>query len=90
MNREFWDYVFLNAPYSDKITVPEEKMTILRESFRYWYPLDLRGSAKDLVKNHLTMCLFNHAAIWKDEPNMWPRSFFVNGYMLVDGEKMSK
>ncbi|EAS06110.2 cytoplasmic leucyl-tRNA synthetase (macronuclear) [Tetrahymena thermophila SB210] len=90
MNREFWDYVFLNAPYSDKIKVEEEKIKQLRESFRYWYPLDLRGSAKDLVKNHLTMCIFNHAAIWKDEPNMWPRSFFVNGYMLVDGEKMSK
>ena len=30
----------------------------------YWYPLDLRCSGKDLIKNHLTMSLFNHAAIW--------------------------
>jgi len=36
------------------------------------------------------MSLFNHAAIWKDQPEKWPRAFFVNGYMMVDGEKMSK
>ncbi len=35
------------------------------------------------------MSLFNHAAIWEDD-KMWPRSYFVNGYMLVDGKKMSK
>lgn len=89
-NREFWDYVFLNGEYSDKITIPEEKCKILKESFNYWYPLDLRVSAKDLVKNHLTMALFNHAAIWKGQPEMMPRSYFVNGYMLVEGKKMSK
>jgi len=35
------------------------------------------------------MALFNHAAIW-DDSNMWPRSYFMNGYVLVNGEKMSK
>ena len=28
---------------------------------------------KDLIGNHLTMALYNHAAIWKDRPDMWPR-----------------
>ena len=55
----------------------------------YWYPLDLRCSAKDLIKNHLTMALFNHAAIWDDE-KFWPRSYYCNGYINVEGEKMSK
>jgi leucyl-tRNA synthetase len=36
----------------------------MRGEFNYWYPLDLRVSAKDLVKNHLTMALFNHAVIY--------------------------
>ena len=36
------------------------------------------------------MCLFNHAAIWDKEDNLWPRSYFVNGYMLINGKKMSK
>lgn len=35
------------------------------------------------------MALFNHAAIWQD-PKYWPRSFFCNGYIMVNGEKMSK
>ncbi len=70
--------------------VPLYKLQKLRESFLYWYPMDLRCSAKDLIKNHLTMCLFNHAAIWEDEPDKWPRGFYCNGYILVDGDKMSK
>ncbi|EGR26946.1 leucyl-tRNA synthetase, putative [Ichthyophthirius multifiliis] len=90
LNREFWDYIFLNCQYNQQIKVNEDKCIQIRNSFQYWYPLDLRASAKDLVKNHLTMSLFNHAAIWDQQPHMWPRSYFVNGYMLVDGKKMSK
>ncbi len=62
----------------------------MKNEFKYWYPLDLRCSGKDLIKNHLTMSLFNHAAIWKDQQKNWPKSFFCNGYILVDGVKMSK
>lgn len=32
----------------------------------YWYGVDLRCSGKDLIPNHLTMSLYNHAAVWKD------------------------
>lgn len=35
------------------------------------------------------MALFNHAAIW-DDPKYWPRGYFCNGYINVEGEKMSK
>ena len=65
-------------------------MKVLRESFLYWYPMDLRCSGKDLIKNHLTMSLFNHAAIWEDQPDKWPRGFYCNGFINVDNEKMSK
>ena len=30
--------------------------------------MDLRVSGKDLIGNHLTMSLYNHAAIWHDQP----------------------
>jgi leucyl-tRNA synthetase len=33
---------------------------------------------------------YNHAAIWADEPEMWPRAMFTNGFVKVDNEKMSK
>lgn len=62
----------------------------MRNEFNYWYPMDLRCSGKDLIKNHLTMALFNHAAVWRNQPAKWPRSYFCNGYVNVDGEKMSK
>lgn len=36
------------------------------------------------------MSLFNHAAIWDNDKSKWPRSFYCNGWILVDGKKMSK
>ena len=45
--------------------------------------MNLRVSAKDLIRNHLTMSLYNHAAIWKDRPELWPRSYFTNGHVQV-------
>ena len=52
--------------------------------------MDMRVSGKDLIPNHLTMSLYNHAAVWKDAPGMWPLSIFCNGHVQVDAEKMSK
>jgi leucyl-tRNA synthetase len=52
--------------------------------------MDLRCSGKDLIRNHLTMSLYNHAAVWNNDPKFMPRGFFCNGYVLVDGDKMSK
>ena len=45
--------------------------------------MDLRVSAKDLIGNHLTMALYNHAAVWKDRPEMWPRRYDCNGGRAV-------
>ena len=70
--------------------VPAETLTKMRDEFRYWYPMDLRVSAKDLIPNHLTMALYNHAAIWDDEPELWPKGYYTNGHIMVDAEKMSK
>lgn len=35
------------------------------------------------------MALFNHAAIWDDEA-FWPRGYYCNGYIMVEGDKMAK
>jgi valyl-tRNA synthetase len=50
----------------------------------------MRVSGKDLIKNHLTMSLYNHAAIFNGRSDRMPQSFYTNGHVLVDGEKMSK
>lgn len=60
---DFWNHIFLGEEYKSN-KVSQYKLDQMRNSFLYWYPLDLRCSAKDLIKNHLTMALFNHAAIW--------------------------
>lgn len=86
-----WNYVFLHKPYPQGSKVEESKLAAMRHEFEFWYPLDSRCSAKDLIKNHLTMSLYNHAAIWDEQGTaMMPRSIFCNGYMCVDGIKMSK
>ena len=95
---EVFDYIFLQQPLPPQSqsaaagpsALSAETLDRLRREFEYWYPLDLRVSAKDLIPNHLTMCLYNHAEIWKDRPEMWPRGIYCNGHIMVDAEKMSK
>jgi len=60
----------------------------LRTEFTYWYPVDMRSSAKDLVQHHLTFYIYHHVALFPEK--MWPRGMSVNGYVNVAGEKMSK
>lgn len=86
---EAWDYIFKKGAYPADCKISEEKLKKLRYEFEYWYPMDLRCSGKDLIRNHLTMSLYNHAAIWEDQ-KMMPRSFYCNGYVQVNGKKMSK
>ena len=82
---EVFDYIFLRQPLpaSSSSALSAETLDRLRREFEYWYPMDLRVSAKDLIPNHLTMCLYNHAEIWKDRPEMWPRGIYCNGHIMV-------
>lgn len=88
---DIWDYIFLNADMDmtkfDKNIM--ELLNRMKTEFNYWYPLDLRASGKDLISNHLSMALLNHQAIWEDN-KYFPREYHVNGYLLLNGEKMSK
>jgi leucyl-tRNA synthetase len=90
LNDEVFDCIFLNQPYPADCAISEDRVLAMRAEFEYWYPMDLRVSAKDLIPNHLTMCLYNHVEIWKDRPDLWPRGIYCNGHIMVDAEKMSK
>ncbi len=89
---EFWDYVLLGRGDPRKVSnetgISLGILEELRREFDYWYPLDSRHSGRDLVPNHLTFFLFNHAAIFPKEK--WPRQIVVNGFVLLEGKKMSK
>jgi leucyl-tRNA synthetase len=69
MTAEVWDYIFFKEASLPKTTISQEKLNILKKEFNFWYPVDLRVSGKDLVPNHLTYFLYNHVAIWPNEPN---------------------
>ncbi|KAK2170434.1 hypothetical protein LSH36_3g30089 [Paralvinella palmiformis] len=85
-----WDYIFYkNAPFP-KTSIPRSSLDRLKHEFEYWYPVDLRVSGKDLVPNHLTYFLYNHAAIWPSDSSKWPTGIRANGHLLLNSEKMSK
>ena len=86
---QVWNYIFLGKEYPEGCAISQENLDKLRHEFEYWYPMDLFCSGKDLIKNHLTMTIYNHAAIW-DNPEMLPRSIFCNGYMLLNEKPMAK
>ena len=91
LTEEVFDYIFLGKELDfSKTKIPEKVLKEMRNSFTYWYPMDLRCSGKDLIGNHLTMSLYNHAVVWDKNPDYMTRGYFCNGYILVDGEKMSK
>ena len=86
LNRAFFDKVLLDKD-SGEITVPEDKVKEIQDEFNYWYPLDWRLSAKDLVGNHLSFLMFHHSAIYPEDK--WPRGTVVFGMGLLEGNKMS-
>lgn len=90
MTDAVFDYIFLRKSYPSDCMIAEDLLRQMKDEFEYWYPMDLRVSGKDLISNHLTFSLYNHAEIWKDRPEMWPRGFYCNGHIMVDAEKMSK
>ena len=86
LNRAFFDKVYLNKD-SDDITVAPEVVKEIQDEFNYWYPLDWRLSAKDLVGNHLSFLMFHHSAIFPEDK--WPKGTVVFGMGLLEGNKMS-
>ncbi|EAU87569.1 leucine-tRNA ligase [Coprinopsis cinerea okayama7 len=88
MTDEIWEYIFCNGPFPSPSPIPKEKVDALKHEYEYFYPFDIRSSAKDLVPNHLTFALYNHAALFPEDK--WPLSMRTNGHLMLNGKKMSK
>ncbi len=88
---EVFDYIFYGRGNQEKIAaqsqIRSKILDEMRSEFLYWYPVDLRVSAKELLPNHLTFFLFQHVALF---PNHLPRGVGVNGMLSIEGKKMSK
>jgi len=89
---EVLDYVFRGEGDPELIArsvgLDPETLKRMRREFEYWYPVDIRFSAKDLVPNHLTFFVFQHVALF--DRSKWPRGVSVNGIVRVEGEEMHK
>jgi len=90
MTPEVWDYVFLQTSTVPQTKIKKDILEKMKREFSFWYPVDLRVSGKDLVPNHLTYYLYNHTAIWPEQPDKWPKGVRANGHLLLNSEKMSK
>jgi leucyl-tRNA synthetase len=92
VTEDVFDFIYKDIGSSSEVAtktgIPEETVNEMKHEFEYWYPFDLRHSAKDLVQNHLTFAMFNHVAIF--DRKYWPKGFGVNGYITVKEVKMSK
>lgn len=88
---EIFDSIFLNKDITSlksELNDYLEDIIKMKKEFMYWYPVDVRCSGKDLIGNHLVMCLINHAFIWGDK--YLPKQFVINGYLKLNNEKMAK
>lgn len=88
---EFFDYVLLgigdSKSLADQLDIEKQKLEEMREQVDYWYPLDYRLSANELIANHLTFHIFHHVALFNAD--MWPRGIVSFGMALLEGKKMS-
>ena len=86
LDDSFFDEVFLDlGKYSGNVKDP--LFEDIKHEFNYWYPLDWRLSAKDLVGNHLSFHMFHHSAIFPEYK--WPNGIVVFGMGRLEGNKMS-
>jgi len=92
LTKEVFDCVFYGKGNAKDVAaasgIDAEVLDEMREEFLYWYPVDLRVSAKELVPNHLTFFLFQHVALFP--PEQWPKAIGVNGMLMIEGRQMHK
>ena len=92
LTKEVFNYVFYEKGNIKEVAsqsgMKAEILEEMRKEFLYWYPVDLRVSAKELVPNHLTFFIFQHAALFP--PQHWPKAIGVNGMLMIEGKQMHK
>ena len=88
---EVFDYVFLGRGKAAKVAqttgIDQQMLEGMRREFDYWYPMDYRMSANELIPNHLTFHIFHHAVIFP--PERCPRGIVSFGMAVLEGAKMS-
>ncbi|MBI5332687.1 MAG: leucine--tRNA ligase [Candidatus Aenigmarchaeota archaeon] len=89
---DVFDFVFAGKGAIESVAkksgLDETTLKEMKNEFEYFYPVDIRMSAKELVQNHLIFYIYHHVALFKEQH--WPKAISINGYVNVHGQKMSK
>lgn len=92
LTKGVFDYIFYGKGNTKEIAsetgIKAEILEDMRKEFSYWYPVDLRVSAKELVPNHLTFFIFQHVALFPQ--TQWPKAIGVNGMLMIEGQQMHR
>ncbi|CED82372.1 leucine-trna ligase [Phaffia rhodozyma] len=88
MTDEAWEYVLGSGSFPASSNISQETFDKLKREFQYFYPMDVRSSGKDLIPNHLTFCIYVHAALFPE--HHWPQAMRANGHLMLNGKKMAK
>ncbi|MEW6593034.1 MAG: leucine--tRNA ligase [Candidatus Hadarchaeota archaeon] len=90
LNDSVFDYIFHGkgdvGSISSSTGIDRKKLEGMRLEYEYWYPLDYRMSAYELIHNHLTFHVFHHVQLL---PDRCPRGIVNFGMVFMEGEKMS-
>jgi len=92
LTKEVFNYIFHGKGNMEEVAsksgMNTDILEEMRKEFLYWYPVDLRVSAKELVPNHLTFFIFQHVALFLQQH--WPKAVGVNGMLMIEGKQMHK
>ncbi|MEW6592371.1 MAG: leucine--tRNA ligase [Candidatus Hadarchaeota archaeon] len=90
LNDSVFDYIFSGkgdaGGISSSTGINRKKLEEMKKEFDYWYPLDYRMSAYELIHNHLTFHVFHHVQLL---PDKCPKGIVNFGMVFQEGEKMS-
>src|SRR5947199_2568921 len=88
----FFNFTLLGEGVVDGVAeetgIPKRILSAIRTEFEYFYPVDMRHSARELVSNHLSFYIFHHSTLFPER--QWPKGIVANGFVLMEGAKMSK
>jgi len=86
---DVWKFIFGDiSTVPDNLKSQADLLGKCRESFEYFYPVDMRVTGKDLLGNHILFYILNHVALFDEK--YWPRGLFSNGHLMLNSAKMSK
>jgi len=90
LDDEVFDFIFQGRGEAEELGkrkgISPDLLEKMRREFEYWYPLDYRISAYELISNHLTFFVFHHSLLF---PDRLPRGILSLGMVMLEGKKMS-